>query len=192
MSDQAELSAAAENGSEGKRRRNFMVEFLAGAIGATLGLVPAVSGLLVFFDPLKRKQAEGGKPIRVATLDAIPADGRPYRFPVIDVRQDAWNVYPPQPIGAVFLQRKSADGQPQAFSAICPHLGCSVDFKTDRNQYLCPCHNSSWTADAERINPQSCPAPRDLDELEVEIRNDNEVWVKYQRFRSGLEKKIPE
>ncbi len=173
-------------------RRRFIVEFLAGACGALVALVPAVSGLLVFFDPLKRKQAKGGKPIRVATLEAIPADGKPHRFPVVDTRRDAWNVYPPQPIGAVYLQRTSESEPPKAFSAICPHLGCAVDYKASRGVYVCPCHNSVWTIDAERVNPATCPAPRDLDELEVEIRNDSEVWVSYQRFRSGLEKKIPE
>lgn len=188
----AKPPASAEEESSDRPRRNFMVEFLAGALGAVLGLVPFVTGLLVFFDPLKRKAVAGGKPIRITTLDALPPDGVPHRFPVIDVRQDAWNLYPPQPIGAVFLQRTSASATPKAFSAICPHLGCSVDFKTDRDQYQCPCHNSTWTVDAVRIKPESCPAPRDLDELNVEIRNNNEVWVLYERFRSGIEKKIPE
>lgn len=186
------VQAGADTSAAGRPRRNFLVDFCAGVIGALLGIVPLFTGLMVFFDPLKRKVAEGGKPVRVTTLEAIPPDGQPYRFAIVDVRQDAWSVYPPQPIGAVYLQRESAGAKPQAFSAVCPHLGCSVDFKPEREQYQCPCHNSSWNIDAERINPASCPAPRDLDELEVEIRNDGEVWVLYQRFRSGIEAKIPE
>ena len=35
------------------------------------------------------------------------------------------------------------------------------------------------------------PSPRGLDELEVEIRSDNEIWVKFQNFRAGEKEKIP-
>jgi menaquinol-cytochrome c reductase iron-sulfur subunit len=188
---ESDVQAAAETPTE-RPRRNFMVEFFAGALGAALGVVPLFAGLAVFLDPLRRKKAQGGKPIRVASLEAVPPDGQPHRFPVIDVRQDAWSTYPPQPIGAVYLRRESEGEPPKAYSAICPHLGCSVGFKEDRQQYQCPCHNSTWTIDAERLDPAHCPAPRDLDELKVEIRNDNEIWVMYQRFRSGISAKIPE
>ncbi len=176
----------------GDPRRGFFAQVASIVVGGFVGLVPLVSGLVVFFDPLGRRRSQGGKPLRVASLDAVPADGLPHRFPVIDTRWDKWSKYPPQPIGAVYLRRQSEDEPPQAVSAVCPHLGCAVDFKADQALYQCPCHNSSWTPDAVRVRPESCPSPRDLDELEVEIRNDNEVWVRYQRFRSGIAKKIPE
>ena len=41
-----------------------------------------------------------------------------------------------------------------------------------------------------RSSPGS-PAPRGLDELEVEIRNKSEVWVKFRNFRAGVPEKIP-
>ena len=34
-------------------------------------------------------------------------------------------------------------------------------------------------------------APRGLDGLEVEIRNEKEVWVKFQNFQTGHARKIP-
>ena len=33
---------------------------------------------------------------------------------------------------------------------------------------------------------------RDLDELKVEVRSGDEVWVNYEKFRGGIEKKIAE
>jgi menaquinol-cytochrome c reductase iron-sulfur subunit len=162
------------------------------AVGALVSLVPLASGLLVFLDPLRRNKAQAKKFVRVASLETVPADGEPHRVPVIDIRVDAWNLYPPAPIGAVFLRRESAEAPLKAYSSVCPHLGCSVDFKTERNEYVCPCHNSLWNVDATRVDPLNCPAPRDLDELEVEVRNGDEVWVYYQKFRGGIERKIAE
>jgi menaquinol-cytochrome c reductase iron-sulfur subunit len=94
----------------------------------------------------------------------------------------------------VYLRRTSETETPQAVTAVCPHLGCFVDFNTNKNIYQCPCHDSSFEADGQRINPKQCPAPRDLDALEVELRGEgqNEVWVKFQKFHSGKTEKIAE
>ena len=48
--------------AEGEPRRNFMVEFAAGAIGLFVGVVPLLSGLLVFLDPILRKKTGGNGP----------------------------------------------------------------------------------------------------------------------------------
>ena len=172
-------------------RRGWMVRLAAVLVGFPALLLPVVSALGVFLDPLRRRKRGDENGVRVTTLDAIPPDGQPYRFPVISGREDAWNRYPPQPIGAVFLRRVQGGGPPKAYSAVCPHLGCSVDFRPDRHHFQCPCHNSTWKTDATRINPHRCPSPRDLDELDVEVRG-VEVWVQYKRFRSGTAEKIEE
>jgi menaquinol-cytochrome c reductase iron-sulfur subunit len=172
-------------------RRSFAVKLAAGIIGALVAVVPLIAGAVTFFDPLVRRRGGGGKWVRVATLDALPKVGEVYRFGVITEREDKWNLYPPAPIGAVFLRRVSEKEKPEAFTSVCPHLGCSVDFKD--GIYKCPCHNSSWTIDGQRINPESCPSPRDLDRLEeVELRNENEIWVNYKRYRAGKTEKIEE
>ena len=75
-----------------------------------------------------------------------------------------------------------------AFSDICPHLGCSVDYRSASDAYYCPCHNSEFALDGAKTN--RIP-PRALDSLDIDIRNGNEVWVKFQRFQAGIEQKIP-
>lgn len=176
-------------------RRSFTVRMSAGIIGALVAVAPLFAGLRMFLDPITRrkKQAEGegeaSEMVRIASLAAMPEIGKVYRFPVITVREDKWNKYPPAPIGAVYIRRTSATEDPKAFTSICPHLGCSVNFQ--EGQYLCPCHNSAWTIDGQRLNPESCPSPRDLDELKVDVR-DGEIYVAYKRFRGGIEDKIEE
>jgi menaquinol-cytochrome c reductase iron-sulfur subunit len=172
-------------------RRNFLVRAGAVAIGGFVGLFPLATGLAVFFDPLRRK-SRAGEFVKVATLDDVPSDGTPRPFSVVADRIDAWNYYPQEPIGAVYLRRTSDQEKPQAVTATCPHLGCFVDYNAGQGHYHCPCHDSSFEADGSRIRPESCPAPRDLDSLEVEVRGDNEVWVRFEKFVGGKEKKTPE
>jgi menaquinol-cytochrome c reductase iron-sulfur subunit len=178
----------ASSASSKTGRRDFFNKVLAGIIGAVLGLVPTVAGLTVFFDPLRRKTANGGA-IRVATLEALPADGVPRKFPVLATRVDAWNKFSEVPIGAVYL-RRTADNQLQAFNVVCPHAGCFVDFLPERGRFLCPCHNSTFTL-AGRIDDPSSPAPRGLDTLDVEVRDGKEIWVKFRNFQAGRAEKIP-
>ena len=49
---------------------------------------------------------------------------------------------------------------------------------------FCPCHAASFDL-ARQADRQTSPSPRDMDTLEVEIRNKNEVWVKFQTFGVG-------
>jgi Rieske Fe-S protein len=167
-------------------RRSFFKSFLATIIGGVLGIVPVIAGLEVFFDPLRRKTGASSA-VRLTSLQALPDDGIPRKFPVLANRIDAWNKFTQIPIGAVYLRRSG--NQVQALNAVCPHAGCNVDFLQDRNAYLCPCHNSTFTV-AGRIGDPSSPAARGLDSLDVELRG-NEVWVKFQNFEAGRREKIP-
>jgi Rieske Fe-S protein len=169
-------------------RRGFLRETCAIVIGAITGLVPFVAGLSVFFDPLRRK-SQTNAAIRVAMLDALPNDGVPRKFPVIASRTDAWNQFSEVPIGAVYL-RRTGEKSIQAFNVVCPHAGCFVDFLDEKKSFLCPCHLSTFTLDGKIDNPES-PSPRGLDTLDVEIRNQKEVWVKFQNFQAGHAEKIP-
>ena len=169
-------------------RRNFIKKACAIVIGAVVGFVPAVSGLMVFFDPLRRRSQDGDA-VHVASLNSLPQDGVPRKFSVIADHTDAWNRMPRVPVGAVYL-RRIGQKQVLAFNVICPHAGCFVDYDGARKIYHCPCHNSSFALDGRIADPKS-PSPRGLDELEVEIRNQNEIWVKFRNFRAGQREKIP-
>jgi len=169
-------------------RRNFLKKASAVFIGALTALVPALSGLMVFLDPLRRKSQDSDA-VLIASLSALPEDGVPRKFLVIAGHNDAWNHMPRVPVGAVYL-RRIGDKSVQAFNVICPHAGCFVDYLPAIKNYHCPCHNSSFALDGSIADPKS-PSPRGLDELPVEIRNENEIWVKFQNFRAGVRERIP-
>jgi Rieske Fe-S protein len=177
-------------------RRGFVKQFLTVVTGAVVTLVPLAAGLAVFLDPLRKRRKKGSKGqdeegfIRVAALDGLLLGGAPRKFSVIDDRSDAWNLFPQESIGLIFLLR-TGEKEVRAYNAACPHAGCFVDFDGERKLYQCPCHDSSFKVTGEIASKKS-PAARGLDELDVKIKNDAEVWVKFQNFRAGTAQKIAE
>ncbi|HUY31626.1 MAG TPA: Rieske 2Fe-2S domain-containing protein [Pirellulales bacterium] len=172
------------------QRRGFMTKLGAIVVGGIVAVVPPAAGLVAFCDPLRRKSGDGGF-IRVTTLHSL-SDGSPQFFQVIADKQDAWNLYPREPLGGVYL-RKTAAGDVECLNATCPHAGCNVDFVPAKNEFKCPCHNSSFTPDGVRIDPDQCPSPRDLDTLEIDqdqLKETGEIFVRYRCFRTGCEDKV--
>lgn len=171
-------------------RRNVVAGLAALIIGAIVSLLPFGAGLFVFLDPILKRKAGGGagaepaRPLRrVASVEALPADGTPVQVPVIADLTDAWNREPNQPIGAVYL-RKVGDAV-ECFNAICPHAGCFVAYAADRKVFQCPCHTSSFLLNGSRILPS--PSPRDMDPQKVDPEHlkDGEVWVEFVNYYPG-------
>ena len=176
--------------NRGEPRRGFLTHVFAAGIGLLVGTVPALAGLAFFLDPILRKKKGGGGDgfLRMpVALEALEINGEPQLVKIIMDKVDAWNTYFNQPVGTVYLRRTDTD-KVVAFNSICPHLGCTVDYKPAEKHYFCPCHTSTFGVDGVMQN--DIP-PRDLDALEVQIRNKTEVWVKFQNFRAKTPEKIP-
>jgi len=65
-----------------------------------------------------------------------------------------------------------ADGSYRAFSAVCTHLSCTVQYRTDLREIWCACHNGLY--DLEGRNT-SGPPPRPLMVYEVHIQGEDVV-----------------
>ncbi len=170
-------------------RRGFFARAAALLLAAGSLLVPVITGIIAFLNPLRQK-SQAGERMRLTSLAVLPEDGTPRKFPVIADRTDAWTRFPNEPIGAVYLRRMGED-HVQALQVVCPHAGCSVQYETSANggKFFCPCHAASFDLDGKRLDETS-PSPRDLDTLEVAIENGTEVWVKFQSFETGIAKKV--
>jgi menaquinol-cytochrome c reductase iron-sulfur subunit len=179
-----------ETTADGDNRRGFLEKAAAVSCGAIALATPVAAGVAAFLNPLRQK-SPGGEFMRLASLDAIPEDGTPLKVPVIADRTDAWSRFPKESIGAVFLSRPGgkAKGDVTALQVICPHAGCSINFDVSGHKYFCPCHAASFDLAGVRTDATS-PSPRNMDSLEVEIRNKNEVWVKFQTFGVGTAQKV--
>ena len=67
----------------------------------------------------------------------------------------------------------------------CPHLGCNVTWQPETEQFICPCHASSFDSYGDYENT---PIPRPLDTIELSI-DDSQVYVNTARIsmRDGFD-----
>jgi len=64
---------------------------------------------------------------------------------------------------------RTAEGDIRAFSAVCTHLDCTVQFKADTTQLWCACHNGTYDLGG---NVVSGPPPRALEKFVVNLRGE--------------------
>jgi Rieske Fe-S protein len=67
---------------------------------------------------------------------------------------------------------RTPEGELQAFSAVCTHLQCTVQYKADTSQVWCACHNGLYDLAG---NVVSGPPPRSLERLTVNQRGEDIV-----------------
>jgi Rieske Fe-S protein len=67
---------------------------------------------------------------------------------------------------------RTPEGELHAFSAVCTHLDCTVQYKTDTSQLWCACHNGIYDLAG---NVVSGPPPRPLEKLVVNQRGEDVV-----------------
>jgi menaquinol-cytochrome c reductase iron-sulfur subunit len=175
-------------------RRSFLKLVTAGlgALTAGLAVIPglgflAAPGLgFLAAPPRGRAGAPGGSPLRVAgERDVKP--NRPLHVTAVGPHDDAWLRLDKITLGSCWLVRAAEDGPIRAFSTVCPHLGCGVDYDEMTGRFNCPCHTSAFDLDGRCL---SGPSPRGLDELETHVEG-RDVLVRYQRFRVGTAKREP-
>ncbi len=119
-----------------------------GVLGA-LALTEIAGASLLFLAP-RNMEGEFGGVVTAGPVDSFP-NGSITEFPA----------------GRFFLVR-AEDGGFLAVYRRCTHLGCSVSWKPDQNQFVCPCHGSHFDFYGDVENP---PAPRALDTFAVLIED---------------------
>jgi Rieske Fe-S protein len=132
-------------------RRNFLSRILAA--WTAFVILPALYVVIEYVIPpkLREKLIESLKIGKLA--DIVTNDVKMVKFnktPVMIVRNDA--------------------GQIKAFSAVCTHLGCIVEFRSADRKFHCNCHGSVFDYDGKNVGG---PAPRPLQSFRVEIRQDD-------------------
>ena len=67
---------------------------------------------------------------------------------------------------------RTADGDYRAVSAVCTHLNCTVQYRSDVREVWCACHNGFYDLNGRNL---SGPPPRPLDSYEVHINGEDVV-----------------
>jgi Rieske Fe-S protein len=63
-------------------------------------------------------------------------------------------------------------GEYRAFSAVCTHLDCTVQYRSEEKLVWCACHNGRYDLTGKNI---SGPPPRPLEAFTVNVRGDEIV-----------------
>lgn len=71
-------------------------------------------------------------------------------------------------VGGKKLALVKKQGKVKAFSTVCPHLGCQIEWNDGENTWDCPCHGSRFKSDGSL---QRGPAKRGLDPVEIKVEN---------------------
>jgi cytochrome b6-f complex iron-sulfur subunit len=134
-------------------RRRLLDVFLSGGLLAFLGAV---------FYPVARylttpevQETSASSVVAAKVNEVAPNSGRIFRFgskPGILVRLPS--------------------GEYRAFTAVCTHLGCTVQFRSDLELIWCPCHNGRFDLSGKNV---AGPPPSPLESFAVNVRGDDVI-----------------
>ena len=66
----------------------------------------------------------------------------------------------------------TAEGEYKAFSAVCTHLSCTVQYRPDLGHIWCACHNGHYDLAGKNV---AGPPPRPLTEYPVTLSGENVI-----------------
>jgi Rieske Fe-S protein len=148
-------------------RRRWLLHSLQASVAATLAAL---------FYPVLRFVRP-----RAATSSGAPEIVAPYK--VSQLKPDADGQWPApfnfggKPCLLILTsdgEKRLASGQKldkgdiRAFNAICTHLDCTVEYRRDRGDIFCNCHNGVYNLNGTNV---SGPPPRPLEEYKVTLRD---------------------
>ncbi len=145
--------------AEDATRRRFLSGAIC-AIGAAIGAMLGVPALVYLFSP--PKATKPGEWVDAGAVDAL-APRQPVEVVFRRNRVDGWKVISER--GSAWVV-KGADNSITAFNPQCTHLGCAYHWEAQRNEFICPCHNSLFSIDGKVL---AGPAPRPLDRYDVRV-----------------------
>ena len=140
-------------------RRSFygvVINGLMGLITAAIAL-PAAAYLLV--KPNSNKKAQW---IDAADLTQLQPN-KPQEVTFHRKRVDAWRTTNDKTTAWVV---KKGDNSVVAFAPGCTHLACAYHWEDAKNEFVCPCHASTFSIDGKVTGG---PAPRPLDRYATRV-----------------------
>lgn len=136
------------------KRRDFLKYFLSAGLLGFGGII--LYPLLAYLKPPKQSEVEVSSVSAGKREDLKEGSGKIIKFgskPVLLIH--------------------TPDNKFKAFSAVCTHLGCTVQYRNDMGLIWCACHNGKYDLNGRNI---SGPPPKPLNEYNVILKGD-EIFV---------------
>lgn len=134
-------------------RRRLLDAVLSGGILAFLGSV--VYPVVRYLSPPKVHEAVATSVVAATVPELKPNSGKIFRFgsrPGILIRLPS--------------------GEFRAFSAVCTHLQCTVQYRSDMERIWCPCHNGQYDLAGKNV---AGPPPSPLEAYDVMLKGQDVV-----------------
>ena len=138
-------------------RRDFLNWFLGTAVGGVL--------LSVFY-PLSRYLIP--PKVEESTSRTVTVSIKPQ-----EVKANSGQIFRFGSQPAILVNTPA--GELKAFSAVCTHLACIVQYRADLGQIWCACHNGHFDLNGKNVEG---PPPKPLEEYTVNVRGDQLVVSK--------------
>lgn len=136
-------------------RRTFLGKLWAAALALAAGSAAFIAGGFLY--PIARRKS----PPLFVCLESQVSPGKPLAIK--------------DPEGRNVLLLRKEGGEIVALGSVCPHLGCTVYYRPQKNVFECPCHQGVFDADG---NPVAGPPEQPLNHYETEVRG-GKVFVHF-------------
>ncbi|HUI29665.1 MAG TPA: Rieske (2Fe-2S) protein [Candidatus Acidoferrales bacterium] len=143
-------------GNEKISRRTFLDYLLGLGVIAWLGSV--LYPIIAYFRVPEQTEATPTSVTAGSVKDLKPNQGKVFRFgnePAILIN--------------------TPDGKLEAFSAVCTHLQCTVQYRPDMGKIFCACHGGVYDLNGRNV---AGPPPRPLQEYKVAVKGDDVIVTK--------------
>ncbi|MFQ5665334.1 MAG: ubiquinol-cytochrome c reductase iron-sulfur subunit [Candidatus Binatia bacterium] len=137
----------------GMGRRRLLDVLLSGGVLAFLGTV--FYPVARYLTPPKVREVVANTVVATTVSEVKPNSGKIFRF----------GLHP-----GILIRLPS--GEWRAFSAVCTHLHCTVQYRPDLEQIWCPCHNGHFDLAGKNV---SGPPPRPLESYNVIVKGEQVV-----------------
>jgi len=132
-------------------RRTFLERFLTTTVGM---LAVAVFYPVARFLSPPRVEEDAGSRVLAGKVSEIQKEG--------------WKIFPMGSDPGILVEK--APGEFRAFSAVCTHLQCTVQFDKNSRRIWCACHNGMYDLEGRNV---SGPPPRPLKPYTVQVSGDD-------------------
>lgn len=114
------------------KRRNFIALF---GIGWIANYLPAA--MAITYGTKSKSQPPSENWQQVGTVEELAQTGQL-------LKEES-------PVGSILIVAPSETEDLIAVDPTCPHMGCIVEWESEAEMFVCPCHGSKFTADGELI-----------------------------------------
>jgi len=135
-------------------RRRWLTWFLSTSVG--LFLIAVLYPVSRYLMPPQIEES----PARTVRLAVTPAEVKPNSGQIFKFGSRPG------------LLIRTPSGELRAFSAICTHLACIVQYRPDRGHIWCACHNGHFDLNGKNITG---PPPRPLERYIVKVQQERIV-----------------